>query len=427
MKRLLGMAAGLCLCANSFAAANCDAIIGHGMRNIEVSQSANAAIALKYFNHCQKNFSLLTDQQLAEAEVEVFGYGSGSGGYSRQTRNERLDQWCTANQSVARTVQTSSQRTQTFYQGAVSAWESCNALNSKDIIITPRISPDAKTVDIGIVYRGGATSGVNLLAVRTEGFVCTTISPVDAKPVAFPYEVRSMSIQVNCIRDASKKKMYRGEEFDHLDKGTISIQTSSDPFQLYFAEEWDPGLPATLAEQIRGQGVKDELPIGTVVTSVLTPDKFFSSDNPQYQAGEWVVADGKPLPPGTAYGKLMGSSHAPDLRYLDAALHVMDVRSTSLKQGENTRAVLSLSDAPESSEWAWMLSSREVMGIPPGGDWEQDTNHFQTLIDQNGVVYNQSRTLNRKHRRWSGWTTGEANVFGIATKKNSLHHYVKVN
>jgi len=427
MRRILASVFGIAALGSSQAAQNCDAIINHGMRNIEVTESADAAIAVKYFNHCGKDWSLLDDKQLANAEVEVFGYGGGSAGYSRSQRSERLNQWCTTNSSIAQRNQSSIQKSQLFYQGAVTAWDNCNALSSKDIIVTPRISPDAKTVDIGIVYRGGTKSGVNLLNVVTEGFTCTTTSPFDAKPVVFPYEVTQLSVQSHCRRDASGRRRDGEQEFAVLPRGTISVQTSSDPFQLYFPEEWNPGVPTKIADELRARAVVNEVPIGTIVSSVLPPDKFFSPSNPQFQKNEWALADGKLLPKGSAYGLLASTDRAPDLSYLDKAIALLDVKSAALKANENVAAISAASDARADAKWEWIVSTRNTIGLSPIGDWEQDTNHFQTFIDSAGAVKVQSRTLNRKHKFWQDWIPGEANVTGLAFERPVLFHYLKIN
>ena len=428
MIRLIAATFTVFLAANVIAGTpNCDAIISHGLRNVEVTESESAATSLKYFNHCQKNFSLMTDSQMAAAEVEVFGVGAGDGSYSRQRREERLEQWCTTNKSVAISSQSFNQRSQTFYQGAVAAWESCNTLGSKDIIIKPVISADRKTVDIGIVYRGGTASGIILSGLATEGFTCSTRSPLDAKPVAFPVEVKQLGIQARCLRDSAAKTTRGGQEFEVLPRGTISLQTSSDPFQLFFPEEWDPGLPAKVAEAIRAQAVRNEIPVGTVIASVLAPDKFFAAAHPQYQASEWMAADGSLLPAGSAYGRLTGATVAPDLRYLDKSLVLLDARVASLQQGQNVAEIAQAADVSDRAKWTWISSGRDNQGNKVHTDWEQDVDHFQNSITNQGVVVSRGRTLNWKKNKWGEWKAGEATVLGIASEPVGLFHYIKIN
>lgn len=419
----------LSLAPSTLLASNCDSIISHGLRNIEVSESKGAAIAQKYFNHCQKNFDLMTDEQLAQAEGEYFGYGSASasGSYSRKKREERLQEWCTNNRSFALEARSTSQQSQSFYQGAVAAWENCNALNKQGLVINPVISPDLRTVDIGIAYKGNTKSGIILMGIESEGFQCSTRSPVDGKPVSFPAEVNNLNIHARCTR-ANAASRTRGEQaFAVLPRGTISIQSSSDPFQLFFAEEWDPGLPAKVEQQLRAESISNEVPVGTVVSSTLAPDKFMSAANPQYKAGKWVIADGAPLPAGSLYQKITGEAFVPDLRHLDRSLSLQDVRFGALKQGENVLALSNDSKAPTSATWVWTVSGRENQGRAYNNDWEQDEDRIQNFISDVGVVTSQASTYNRKHRQWGAWNPGTANVFGIATLPQGVFHYIKVN
>jgi len=255
------------------ATSSCDAIITHGLRNIEISKSSEATIATRYFNHCQKNFESLSDDTLGSVEVEIFGQGAGGGSYSRKRREDRLQEWCTTNRDLAYTNRTAYAESQVFYQGAVSAWEKCIALNSKDIRISPVISPDARTVSVGIVYGGATTSGVLFYGVKTEGFTCDVTGP-EGKKLKLPTEIKNLNMQVSCLRDSPTEKTRNGEKFQVLPRGTITVQTAGDPFQLYFSEEWDPGLPAKEIAQIRMTMRQAELPVGTIISSTLTPEQF---------------------------------------------------------------------------------------------------------------------------------------------------------
>src|SRR4051812_14068553 len=57
-----------------------------------------------------------------------------------------------------------------------------------------------------------------------------------------------------------------------------------------------------------------ELPVGSVVTSVLPPEIFLSSKNPQFDASRWVPADGRALPANSIYKQMTDAAYAPDLR-----------------------------------------------------------------------------------------------------------------
>lgn len=420
----LYLALAILLTGTHSAASDCDSIITHGLRNIQISKSSEAAIATNFFNHCQKNFLSLSDDVLGKAEVDIFGKGGGEVGYTRTQREDRLQDWCKSNKDLAYSNRTTYAETQVFYQGAVSAWEKCVALTSKDIRISPVISPDARTVNVGLVYTGHTKSGVLFYGAETEGFKCNVAGP-EGNKIKLPIEINNLSMQMTCHRVSPQKKILNGQEFQVLPRGTITIQTASDPFQLYFSEEWDPGLPAKEIAQMRIEMRKAELPVGTIVISALTPEQFASSKNPQYSANKWIVADGRSLPIGSLYEQVTGSKVAPDMRVEKSAFNVLDIVNVSKNHGENVLSAISESGKP--GEWKWFASGRDIHGNRYNNDVEQDADNFQTLIDENGVVIAQGRTLNFKHSQYGPWRSGTANLLGISLAKKMYYYYVKIN
>lgn len=424
MLRIYGRwASALCFLLASMTAAmaaSCDAILTHGLRNITVSQGSEALVSAKYFNHCQKNFDQMSDNVMAQAAVEVFGYGSGSGSFNRQQTREKLEQWCTDNRSIAMQNRNSYQMSQTFYQGAVSAWESCVRLDSKDITINPIISPDGRTVDIGVVYRGATKSGVMLTGLATEGFECSVTTP-DGKKIAYPREIGAQATQIRCKRTAPQQQNLGGANYNVLPRGTIGVQTASDPFQLFFAEEWNPPAPIDEVKRLETALRQAEVPVGTIVASILTPEQFFNPVNSNVKKEAWVLVDGKPLPADTKYGKMTGSANAPKREDVEG-LQLKQVVSGARSHGESVKQF----ETP-GANWKWVASGRDVQGQTPNNDWEQDVDQMQTWVDENGTVTAQGRTWNRKHGSWGAWKGGSANVFGVGTGSSGLNYYLKVN
>lgn len=408
------------------AATSCDAILVHGLRNIEVSSSRNEATSLKFQQNCGKDFASSSDEVVANAEVEVFGYGGGSAGFSRKQREDRLKQWCDTNRQVATSSGAASTSSQTFYQGAVSAWDNCNKLYSQNLRIEPIISPDAKTVTIGIAYTGPTTDGVKLYAIRPEGFSCSITTPETGQKVAFPIVIKTENIQALCKRTASINKVRDGTTYEVIPRGTISVQTASYPFQMFFAEEWDPGVPFREAEQIRQAMTKMDLPVGTVITSSLPPPVFLNGANPQFDGSRWVEANGSNLPPNSKYERMSGSKVSPNLAPLQEASMILDVVSSALV-ASNTNVSALQTTKGKGGSWTWYASLGDIAGQRVNNDYEQDSDNFRVTIDPAGAISAAGRTLNWKQIGWAGWNNGSANLLGISTYKNPLFYYVKVN
>ena len=402
---------------------SCDSIVTHGLRNIEISQSREASVATRYFNHCQKDFERMDEATMVQAEVEIFGQGAGSGAYNNSTRKERLTQWCTTNRETAAASRGVSNEAQTFYQGAVTAWVSCKNLLSKDVRITPVISPDAKTVDIGIVYFGATTSGVELFKINSEGFGCVTTTP-NGKPL--PQEIRNRTIQVQCRRDPTADQSRDGEDYKVLPRGTISVQTASEPFQLYFPEEWVPSIPMKQVDVLRREITRSEIPVGTLILSTLTVEQFGSPANTQYPSDKWIRADGRILPKDSRYQRITGSASAPDLRVREAGLIVNGISQGELNSHENLQSLAKLGMPLES--WSWMISGRDLQGQTWNNDYEQAADRFVVSAYAKGVVTATGSTYNFKHGKWGGPADGSVNVLGISTSTSpSLYHYLKIN
>ncbi|QPS09556.1 hypothetical protein I6G66_05910 [Delftia acidovorans] len=405
---------------------SCDAIIQHGLRNITTSHSSDKSTSLRYFNHCQKNLDTLDINRVADAEVEIFGQGRGGAGYSEQQRRSSLQEWCTINKETAFRHQNSEQSAQSIYQGAVDAWSKCNSLlANKEVRITPNITPDSNIVDIGIVYNGNTRSGIILNGIITDGFSCEITKP-DNKQVNFPEEVSNLTFNAHCKRAASRKETVDGQTYIRKASGTITVQTSAAPVQIFFPEEFDPILPLSHSQRILEALPKIEAPIGTVISSVLDEQNFYNTSNPSGTKDKWIPADGRLLPPNTLYEKITGEKRAPDLKWEKDSSVVTRTISQPIKHGENVRQAIELSD--QQSSWTWLASLRDISGNRANNDYEQDVDHFQTYIDTNGSIISQGRTLNWKHGTWGSWKPGEATLFGIALRKRSnVNYYVKIN
>ncbi len=233
-------------------ALDCDGILRHGLRNIQVSKSTEASVATKYFNHCNKDFSSMSDEQMGSVEVEVFGYGGGGGSISRKQREERLGEWCKTNSSTAKSHKSAYEESQLIYGDAVAAWNNCNELSSQDVIITPFISPDALDVDFSLQYRGPTKSGVKFYGVKPKGFSCDVIVPggdgtVDFDPKS-PPEIGPEAISISCERDDPVTEKIGDQEYTVVPRGLITVKTASYPLQVFFPKEYIPSLPDQRAD-----------------------------------------------------------------------------------------------------------------------------------------------------------------------------------
>ncbi|HEX3126566.1 MAG TPA: hypothetical protein VH394_04490 [Thermoanaerobaculia bacterium] len=275
-------------------AQDCNALIAHGLRNIEIQKSSSAAVATKYYRNCGMKFSDISDSVLATLEVEIFGYGSGNGGFSRAQREQRLDQWCITNREYAQSAQDQYVESQTIMAEALSAWSHCTDLAARGVHTEPRISGNQQIVDLSVSNTGAGA--IQFYGVTPTNFSCDTQVPkMKAAQVkatlgsGVPIDLGPAAISVHCERKIEIKTV-GGQQYKWLAAATISVRTASDPYQLFFPEETEPPLPEKLAQHIVNDFalLKRMLPpIGAIVGFVLKPEEVARL------APEWLPADGR--------------------------------------------------------------------------------------------------------------------------------------
>ncbi|KSV76024.1 hypothetical protein N185_16380 [Sinorhizobium sp. GW3] len=185
------------------------------------------------------------------------------------------------------------------------------------------------------------------------------------------------------------------------------------------ARGFDDQLKAVYSEITR-----KELPVGTVITSVLPPEEFLNDKNPQFDNSRWVPADGRALPANSIYQQLTNKAYAPDLRKTGQQKIVLDVVEGVAEAGQ----VVDQLKSPQFAEadWRFHFASRTIQGNRANNDVEQDTDQFEVLVD-GGKVVAHGRTLNWKHGAWGPWNNGNTNYVGIATVASPFFYYVKIN
>lgn len=250
-------AAALIVCFQSVSfAEECNALLSHGLRNIRVTKSAEASLVAKYNQFCKINYDNQSEAVKAHIDVEVFGSGAGNAGMSSEKKKETLNHWCAENRERAESSKAMYDEVQEFYKDAVEAWNRCNELKGYHVQMTPKITPDAKTLAVSLRYTGPTKSGVLYMGVEADGFKCEDTYPTDAEgykpvPKRQRVEISPQAIKIHCKRDDAKREEKDGTTFYRLREGTVTIRTAGDDLQLFFAEEWVPSLPDQQAAALR--------------------------------------------------------------------------------------------------------------------------------------------------------------------------------
>lgn len=304
MKTVVGkLAIAFCslVVSSSLSAQDCGALLTHGIKNIEVKYSSEAAIATKYYRHCGLDFKEVSDSILANIEVEIIGSGSGSGGFSRAQREEALRRWCVTNKDVAQSSQSDYHKSQTIMADAISAWSKCSELSAKGVQTRPVVSADLRTVTLSVSFTG-PTSEIDYYGFDAEGFECNSRFPemygrdVEAHIKAGnAIKLRAgPAVSVVCSRSVAEKEL-NGQVYEWLSRGTISIRTGSDPYQMFFPESTNPKMPDSVAEALQAEVARLRR-LGTPVGAVV--GFYLSAPEIDALAPVWLPADGRILVDG---------------------------------------------------------------------------------------------------------------------------------
>jgi hypothetical protein len=246
----------------------CNALLSQGIKNIEITKSADASLATKYFNNCGKDYHSMDQNELIQATVEVYGYGSGGGTFDREAAERNLQQWCTTNKEAAESHRDLYQESQTIYSDALTAWSNCNALAARQVTFETAVNGDNTIVDLSLYYTGPGSSGVEFYDAEGDGFTCDTRYPTKAanaqdqintgRPYLLntsktgPIEIDRQAIEIKCKRAPPQTETQDGEQVVVQSEGTISVRTASGkPIQLYFPATFNPPLPVQAANALK--------------------------------------------------------------------------------------------------------------------------------------------------------------------------------
>lgn len=185
-----------------------------------------------------------------------------------------------------------------------------------------------------------------------------------------------------------------------------------------------------LDESIKQAGAVAKLarplvPIGTVIPSLLPPEKFENvMGSLQDSAAEsvWVLADGREVR-GSTYAKLTGDSNVPNLQeysIVDTRIYTGDIR-----HGESLLAAIPAND--RNRPWSWSVSLREADPTTPFGEYEQRMQRILVSADDPSHVKATATIFDGKHKRFAPDTPASVNYLGISVVSQKLYWYVKVN
>jgi hypothetical protein len=241
-------------------AQNCQALLNHGLYNIEIKTSQDD-VSQNLFNQlCSESFSL---DSLSESKVKSFGAslsyagfgigGSSSGGSSKEQVKVARDQFCSTMSSQASSNVQVSSEVRTLFPEALTTFERCLELEAKGLHIDVQIQPSsqaAKTIVYGLTSTTPGSlklTGVNIDPAGT--FTCTGKTEIGGSLVEFNGDTET-SLSTNQVNFVCTRNQQNGV----YEAATISVLTNDENLSTYFARvPLLPELQNTKANELETQ------------------------------------------------------------------------------------------------------------------------------------------------------------------------------
>jgi hypothetical protein len=310
-------AAILMAASPSLAAAQdiCGAVLTESMLNIEKRSETSSIMLRKRDDLCSRTYDSVQEAQSSARQSGFdIGYGALSIGASDAKQNSS-GKWeihetnfcrATAEDFASFYSSESESRVATI---AVEAWRDC-VLKAQDNRLYLEFSlKEGATYFTGTLYRtvAGGTSfntkitGINAVGEGKNDVSCNIAGKAFAPgELTEQYQIQTTKTAVSCekSKDVSVSVAFQTDSdslpFVDMPSSTTQDQTRIDEL-------------AARVDSLASAQQKEKLPIGTVVSSMLSEAQFREI----YGSG-WVLADGRAVA-GTAYAKLIAET-APDLR-----------------------------------------------------------------------------------------------------------------
>jgi hypothetical protein len=233
---------------------HCNALIRHGMQDVQTKYGAEVFIGYNYHKYCRTSRSTMSDNVLSEAEASIFGFGDGSGSFNRARAIENVDSFCKENEALSSKSSSLYTNATKFSSPALEAWNQCQQAASKQVQIklTHRSENATKmTFEIDSTQKGT----IYLTGLEYKGYTCKTFYKQDHKILeAIPSGVTShnittsedldipidnQNIHINC--DRNEVTVFEKNEVKKLkyQEGSVSIFTTGPSFSITIPEVVD--------------------------------------------------------------------------------------------------------------------------------------------------------------------------------------------
>lgn len=235
----------ICVSGASWAGESCNALLQAGIYNINNTSNAVDSRTMAMSTFCQADYSKI-DKSSSQAAAISGSYGPVSGGASGSASESQITETqrniCTSGFNSSAYSSQASSYSQAIYQGALDAWNKCQALSSFGVNFDMQPDPTMQGVTVTISANSGSTYQFQgLIQTGTGRSTCQTTLPartgslsgqvitVDAS-TSFPFSA-SNKLTVAC----SRNMVNDGRGGLSADAQRLIFNTSAGPYQVDLA------------------------------------------------------------------------------------------------------------------------------------------------------------------------------------------------
>jgi len=221
----------------SFAADSCNALLTVGIYNVSQSSSANQGESLAKSTFCSADYSLSSTTSTQQASIKAsfsFFSGGASGSTSDTQIIETQKNVCTSGFNSSSYSNEATSYSRTIYQGALDAWNQCNALASKGLNFEIQTDNTMQGVTVSLSTASTGTTG-KFLGLSQTGLgtsVCKTTTSTGQVVTLAENTLFSLSSAKKLTVICKRKLKSDGNGNLFADAQSLIFNTSTGAYQV---------------------------------------------------------------------------------------------------------------------------------------------------------------------------------------------------
>lgn len=215
------------------AAETCNALLDHGIQNTQTASAEYDYLAALSDEYCQSDYSAMNATKSASFSAAVKTVPVSLTGAATDTKTKHSN-FCRDFKSLAVNKSSQFSKTTNIFQGALDAWNRCQLLASKTLIIQPSFTADRKSVSFAM----STPSSANYVftGVDTTNMKCSirgkNVGPSEKR------QLTSTATVMNCLREGSRMKLHN-QEVEYFPSGNVNLKTGEGNTLVEFGEMID--------------------------------------------------------------------------------------------------------------------------------------------------------------------------------------------